>query len=355
MVQQLDKVDVVTVGVGWTGGIIAAELAKAGYNVVGLERGAEQKTEDFLQTKDELRFDSRYELLQNLSNETVTFRNTPDMTALPMREYGAFQLGTGLGGDGVHWSGVTWRFLPYDFEIQSQTVEKYGEDKIPEDMALQDWGITYEELEPYYDTFEKTAGISGEENPFGGFRSDDYPTPPMKETPALRLFKETTTEMGYQPFMAPSANPSETYTNPDGKRINQCQYCSYCSRYGCDFGAKSDPIVTVIPTALETNNFELRTYSNVTEVLHEDGVATGVRYTDLTTGVEYEQPADVVVLTSYVLNNARLLLQSELGQPYDPETQTGSVGKNYCYQLEFSGQGFFEKQYNMHMGAGDGH
>lgn len=149
MVQQLDKVDVVTVGVGWTGGIIAAELAKAGYNVVGLERGAEQKTEDFLQTKDELRFDSRYELLQNLSNETVTFRNTPDMTALPMREYGAFQLGTGLGGAGVHWSGVTWRFLPYDFEIQSQTVEKYGEDKIPEDMHsktgalhMKNWSLT---------------------------------------------------------------------------------------------------------------------------------------------------------------------------------------------------------------------
>lgn len=352
MVQRLEKADVVTVGVGWTGGIIASELAKAGYKVVGLERGAEQKTEDFLQTKDELRFDSRYDLLQNLSKETLTFRNTPDMTALPMREYGAFHLGTGLGGAGVHWSGVTWRFLPYDFEIRSQTIEKYGEGKIPDDMSLQDWGITYEELEPYYDRFEKTAGISGEENPYGGFRSDDYPTPPMKTTPALRLFKNATEELGYQPFMAPSANLSEQYTNPDGKTIYQCQFCSFCSRYGCDFGAKSDPIVTVIPTAQETGNFELRTSANVTEIIHEDGVATGVRFIDLTTGMEYEQPADVVVLTSYVLNNVRLLLQSELGQPYDPENQTGTIGKNYCYQVQFNGQGFFEKKYNMHMGAG---
>lgn len=352
MVEKLEKVDVVTVGVGWTGGIIAAELAKAGYQVVGLERGAEQTREDFLHTKDELRFDHRYELLQDLSKETITFRNNPDMTALPMREYGAFHLGTGVGGAGVHWSGVTWRFLPYDFEIRSQTIERYGEEKIPDDMPLQDWGITYEELEPYYDRFEKTAGISGEENPYGGFRSSPYPTPPMKTTPALRLFRDTTKKMGYKPFMAPSANLSETYTNPDGKTINQCQYCSFCSRYGCDFGAKADPIITVIPTAQETGNFELRAHANVTEVIHQNGIATGVRYIDLTTGKEYEQPAEVVVLTSYVLNNVRLLLQSGLGKPYDPETETGVIGKNYCYQIEFKGQGFFDQKFNMHMGAG---
>lgn len=352
MAEELDKVDIVTVGVGWTGGIIASELTKAGHNVVGLERGAHQNQQDFLQTKDELRFDSRYELLQNLSKETLTFRNTPDMTALPMREFGAFHLGTNLGGSGVHWSGVTWRFLPYDFEIYSETIDKYGEGKIPDDMPLQDWGITYEELEPYYDKFEQTAGISGEENPFGGFRSNPYPTPPMKTTPALRLFRDTTEDMGYQPFMAPSANLSENYTNPDGQTVNQCQFCSFCSRYGCDFGAKSDPINTVIPTAMDTGNFDLRTHCNVIEILHEDDEVTGVRYVDLNTGREYDQPADVVVLTSYVLNNVRLLLQSELGEPYDPEEETGVIGKNYCYQVEFDGHAFFDKEYNMQMGAG---
>ena len=42
MVTKLPKVDVVTTGMGWTGGIVAAELTKAGYHVVGLERGVER-------------------------------------------------------------------------------------------------------------------------------------------------------------------------------------------------------------------------------------------------------------------------------------------------------------------------
>src|SRR5699024_6952468 len=123
------------------------------------------------------------------------------------------------------------------------------------------------------------------------------------------------------------------------------------------FGAKSDPIITVIPTAQETGNFELRTYANVTRILYEDGIATGVLYTDLRTGKEYEQPADVVAMTSYTFNNVRLLLLSEIGTPYDPETGEGVIGKNFCDHHVADGasnaQGFFDdKKFNLHMGAG---
>lgn len=101
-------------------------------------------------------------------------------------------LGTGLGGSGVHWNGQTFRFLPYDFEIRSKTIERYGEKKIPDGMTIQDWGITYDQLEPYFDKFERMAGISGEENPLGGKRSQPYPTPPMKMTPSIKMFQEAT-------------------------------------------------------------------------------------------------------------------------------------------------------------------
>src|SRR5690625_5444722 len=107
----------------------------------------------------------------------------------------------------------------------------------------------------------------------------------------------------------PSANLSEQYENPDGETIQACQYCGFCERFGCEYGAKSTPNVTVIPTAEKTGNFELRTESNVVEILHENGKARGVIYVDVKTGEEFEQPADVVVLTSYTLNNTRLLLQ----------------------------------------------
>ena len=39
--------------------------------------------------------------------------------------------------------------------------ERYGKSFIPADMTIQDWGITYDELEPYYDRFEYTAAVSG--------------------------------------------------------------------------------------------------------------------------------------------------------------------------------------------------
>ncbi|WP_213424015.1 GMC family oxidoreductase [Bhargavaea massiliensis] len=353
MATTLDKVDVVTVGAGWTGGIIAAEAAKAGLKVVSIERGRERGTEDYLRVHDEYRYAIRYELMQDLSKETVTFRNRRDQRALPMRTMGSFLLGEGLGGAGTHWNGHTWRFLPYDFEIKTMTEKKYGANKLGKEYQLQDWGITYDELEPYFDKFEYTAGISGDDkNPFAGKRSNPYPTPPMKKTPILEKFEKATSDLGYTPFMLPSANLSEAYTNPDGQTINACMYCGFCERFGCEYGAKTSPEITVIPTAKETGNFEVRFHSNVVEILHEGGKATGVRYINWMSGEEFIQPAETVVLTSYVMNNAKLLMVSDIGEMYDPETGRGTLGKNYCYQILPGATGFFDEQFNTFMGAG---
>ena len=353
MATTLDKVDVVTVGVGWTGGIIAAECAKEGLKVMGLERGKERSTEDYSMVHDEYRYAIRYELMQDLSKETITFRNSRNQKALPMRQLGSFLLGEGLGGAGTHWNGQTWRFLPYDFEIKSMTDAKYGANKLPAEYTLQDWGITYDELEPYFDKFEKTAGISGEDkNPFWGKRSSDYPTPAMKKTPLLSKFETATSNLGYTPFRMPSANLSEAYENPDGQQIGACQYCGFCERFGCEYGAKTSPEITVVPAARETGNYDIRFNSNVVEVMKEGDRVTGVRFIDTVTFEEFIQPAEVVVLTSYVMNNAKLLMVSEIGQMYDPETGQGSLGKNYAYQILPGASGFFEDQMNVFMGAG---
>src|SRR5690625_5928655 len=86
------------------------------------------------------------------------------------------------------------------------------------------------------------AGISGGETPLRGERSDDFPTPEMPSTPALDLFKDATKNMGLNPFQGPSANGSEPYENPDGKRMNASQLNGFCERFGCEYGAKSSPI-----------------------------------------------------------------------------------------------------------------
>ncbi|MCL1703076.1 GMC family oxidoreductase [Lysinibacillus sp. Bpr_S20] len=353
MAKTLPSVDVVTVGVGWTGGIVAAECSKAGLKVVGLERGQKRGTEDYMTIHDEYRYAIRYDIMQNLSKETVSFRNNRNMKALPMRQLGSFLLGEGLGGSGTHWNGMTYRFLPYDFQIKTLTDKRYGPKKLGPDYLLQDWGLTYDELEPYFDKFEKTAGISGDDkNPFSGKRSNPYPTGPMKMTPMLAQFEQAAKKLKLSPYMVPSANLSEVYKNPDGETINACQYCGFCERFGCEYGAKSSAEVTVVPTALKTNNFDLRYNSNVVEILKNGNKVTGVRYIDTISGEEFIQPANAVVLTSYVFNNAKLLMVSNIGERYDPATGKGTLGRNYCYQILPGAAGFFDEQYNTFMGAG---
>ena len=144
---KLKPVDVVTVGVGLTATILAKELADAGLKVVGLERGAFRDTNpDFMlpNIHDELKYARRHELMQDLSRETLTFRNTMNETALPMRRLGSFLPGEGVGGAAVHWNGVTWRFLPWDFETRSRTIARYGKNFMAEDCTSQDWGVTYD-------------------------------------------------------------------------------------------------------------------------------------------------------------------------------------------------------------------
>jgi gluconate 2-dehydrogenase alpha chain len=357
MVTTLDKVDVVTVGVGWTGGIIAAEATKAGLSVMGLERGKKRGTEDYQHIHDELKYAVRYELMQDIAKETMTFRNSREQDALPMRQQGSFLLGENLGGAGTHWNGQTWRFLPYDFEVKSMTEERYGSDKLQEDDGYrwEDWGITYDELEPYFNTFEQTAGVSGEDNPLGGDRSESYPTPPMLKSRSLRMFEEAATNMELHPIMMPSANLSQQYENPDGETINACQYCAFCERFACEYDAKATPEVTVIKTAQKSDLFQLRVGANVVEIItdeDDDSKVSGVKFVDVMTGEEFIQPADIVALTSYIFNNYKLLAVSDIGEQYDPETEEGTLGRNYCYQIFGGATGFFDEQFNTFMGAG---
>lgn len=356
MVKRLNKVDVVVVGSGWAGGVASAELAKAGYKVVTLERGRNQTRSDFIGVKDELRYTNRYEMMEKLTSDTITSRVSINDVALPVRTRQEVNSGTDLGGGSVHWAGSVYRYRPYDFEIRSKTIERYGEKKIPEGMTIQDWGITYDEMEKYYAKWEQTAGISGEPDPLGDKRSIEYPNPPMKASPAVQLFKDTTKKMGLHPYQMASGNMSQNYTNPDGETLGQCMFCAFCTMYGCDFSAKADPIATVLPTAQKTGNCEIRTHALVRRVIHSNGKATGVLYTDTRSGEEFEQPADVVVLAAFTFTNNRLLMLSEIGEQYNPETRKGVIGRNYNGQFNstfLGARGFFEdKKFNLYMGAG---
>jgi gluconate 2-dehydrogenase alpha chain len=369
MATKLKEADVVLVGLGWTGGILAKELTQAGLKVVALERGGMRSTKDDFYVpaiRDELRFSVRNDLCQNVARDTLTIRNNPKQEALPMRRLGSFLPAEGLGGAGVHWNGHTWRWTDMEFKVRTLYEERYGKSFIPEDMTIQDWGITYAEIEPYYDRFERTAGVSGKAgnllgkiqpggNPFEGPRSREYPLPPLNRSLAADFFEAAAKDAGYHPFPRPTANASRAYTNPDGAHLGACQYCGYCERFGCEANAKGSPHITVIPIAMRNPNFELRTHAWVTKVIQDKSAkrVTGVLYTNVNTGEEFEQPAGMVALCAYAINNVHLMLLSGIGEPYDPVTQKGVIGKNYCYQTGAGATLFFEgRQFNPFMSTG---
>ena len=351
MARKLPSKDVVIIGLGWTGSILAYELAKAGLDVVAIERGPWRDTAtDFppAYAQDELRYAIRLDLFLRPEQETLTFRNNASQTALPMRNFSSFLPGNGVGGAGVHWNGQTWRFLPTDFHLRSHLEERYGKAFLPDDMTIQDWPLSYDELEPCYDRFEKLCGTSGKAgnvrgqkqaggNPFEGWRSSEYPTPPLKQPYGSTLFAEAARMTGHTPFPQPASNLSEAYVNPLGMKLGQCTYCGFCERFGCGNYSKASPQTCILPALLRLPNFTARTESEVTKInLDSAGKrATGVTFVD-TSNEEWEQPAEIVLVCAYALFNVRLMLLSGIGRPYDAQTGQGVVGRNYAYQTTSS-------------------
>lgn len=362
MATRLKEVDAVLIGVGLVGSMVGRELTRAGLNVVGLERGEPRFTVPDFQgphMHDELRYSIRKALMQDNTKEPVTFRNHANQEALPVRRWESFLPGTGLGGAAVHWNGQTYRFQDSDLRQKTLTDQRYGKNFMAPDLLVQDWGVSATDLEPYFDRFEYLMGISGKAgnlngqkiaggNPFEDARSRDYPTPPMKEPFGSALFRKASAELGYHPFPQPSANLSQTYTNPEGLTMNTCMFCGFCERYGCEHYAKSSPQTVLLPVLLKDPRFELRTQCQVQRInLDSTGKrATGVTYIDAA-GREFEQPAKLVILGSFALNNVRMMLLSRLGTPYDPQTGKGVVGRNYAYQTMSAAQVFFNENINI--------
>ena len=366
-----NKVDAVIVGMGWTGAIMAKELTDAGLNVVVLERGPDRDTQtDFAYPRvvDELEGSIHRKYLQSLAQETVTIRHGISDTAVPYRQMGSFKPGTGVGGAGSHWSGCHFRALPEDFKVRSNLEQRYGKSFIPANMTVQDFPVTYEELEPHFDHFEYVCGTSGKAgvingkyieggNPFEGSRTRDYALGPNPNYLGAELFYKAAREMGYNPYPIPASNASAPYINPYGCQMGPCNACGFCSDYGCLNYSKASPNISILPVLRGRENFELRTHAQVLKVnlTADKKQATGVTYLDAQ-GRETEQPADLVLLCAFSLFNVHMMLVSGIGTPYDPVSKTGNVGNNYSYQNLNRVSLFFDEsvQANGFIGIGGG-
>lgn len=183
------------------------------------------------------------------------------------------------------------------------TDERYGKNKLGKEYILQDYPLTYDEMEPYYTAFEMALGVAGEPGYFGRQAFQAVCHASSGENARFVQVRDGGEADGCHPYMIPAAIASEPI-HADGVTHNPCMYCGFCERFGCEYDAKAEPNNTFIPVAEKTGNCEIRCNANVVEILKKGNKVTGVRYIDTLTLEEFIQPADVVVLSSYVMNNA---------------------------------------------------
>jgi gluconate 2-dehydrogenase alpha chain len=324
-----EKTDVVIVGMGAVGGVMAAELGKAGLKVIGLERGPRLKTADF--QLDELRYFQRKDLRPSPKTQPVTWRpnaNAPAMR-LPQMDYG-----NQAGGGTVHYGAVSWRLHEDDFRARSHTIERYGVSAIPQDSSLADWPLSYAELERFYDQTEYDIGVSGKAgnlqgrkidggNPFEAPRQREYPLPPLTKDQPSVLFEAGAKKLGHHPFSTPHAILSQPY-----KGRPACTYCTYCQAFGCYIGAKSSILVSKLPEADATGNFTLKTGAMCYRINSKGKRVTGVSYYG-PDGSENTIEAEIVVLGTFIYDNTRLLLLSKTDAfPNGLANSSGHVGKH---------------------------
>ena len=332
----MNRVNAVVVGAGAAGGIVAKELAVAGLSVVLLERGKWYTAYDC--RKDDLR-NQRTTVLGNAfgpeddGNPRVWLdaKGVPH-TVLPSE--GSYQNNAAcVGGGTLSYGAQAWRYLPQDFRMRST----YG---APTGSSLEDWPISYDDLEPFYEKAEYEIGISGDYSgtPFHGRRRHPLPMPPLPPGREFAILEPAARRLGLHPFHIPMARNSVPY---NGR--GPCMRCRWCVGFACEVDAKNGSQNTVIPIALNTGNCELRTECMAKEILTDDrGQARGVSYFDVQ-GHLQQQLSDIVVVSGCATESARLLLNSKsrlfpagLGNRHD------QVGRNLQGHHYTGAVGYFD-------------
>ena len=298
------RVNAVVVGAGAGGGIVAKELAEAGLSVVFLERGDWPRYDRH--NDDEL-VSQRTPVLGNpYGPDDARYRrvveNPDGSPSIVLPSEGAYSNNAGcVGGGTVSYGAMAWRYMPQDFRMRST----YG---AVEGSTLEDWPVSYEDLEPYYEKAEYEVGVAGDysDNPFGGPRKKPFPMPAFPYNKEGKRVVEATRRMGLHPFPIPMLRNSVPYNGRPA-----CIHMRSCVGFACPVDAKSGSQNTVIPRALATGNCEVRTGCVVAEVRVDDrGRARGVRYFD-SEGRGWEQESDLVIVSASATETARLLLNSK--------------------------------------------
>lgn len=317
--------DVCIIGSGAGGSPVAYELSRAGFKVTLLEKGPWLKTSDF--TKDEMvvtRKDLYIPDLKDESHQIVSKNSDGEWITKNTSDTGNdFWNGSAVGGSSNFMSGYFHRMKPQDFKLKST----YG---TIEGANIEDWPITYEDLEPYYDRVEKIVGVSGKVkiHPHLEPRSSaDFPFPPLATNYISELIDAAADELKISTFGTPRA----ILSLPKEHR-KSCYYSNFCGSYGCSSGAKGSGRAALLEPALETNNLTIIPFAKVYHLkTNGQGKVIKALYYD-ESGQKKEIEARIFVVAAQATETSRLLLMSKNEEfPNGLANNQGQVGKNLIF------------------------
>jgi gluconate 2-dehydrogenase alpha chain len=340
-------IDVILIGMGGVGGVIAQRLTEAGLVVMALEAGPWRRPAHFLPDELGLGFYARAGLGDKFNRESPTWRTS--LTS-PTREavFGYGRMVNGVGGSLTHYGAWMRRFHPHHFAMRSYAESRWGSAAIPSDSTLADWPVRYEELEPYYTEMEYHIGVAGDgdENPFVP-RSKPFPLPPLRDSRLTHHFRQAAQAQGLHPYTVPAGQNSQTFAGRP-----PMPYHPWGVGFGSLHSERWDPTYDCIPQALATGRLDLRTLCRVTRIVCDHtGHVSGVEYLNPNNEI-IMQHARTIILCAYTWENIRLMsLSGDNRHPNGLGNQYGQLGRHFMVKTSTVIAAEFEGEvWNRHTG-----
>ena len=305
-----ETVDILVIGAGASGAAATAWLSEAGFNVKCLEQGYWQDPSKYASAST----DYEFEMLTNWSIDPNKRQLDVDYPVNDSNSPVTPVMFNGVGGSTILWSAHTPRFHPSDFRVKTL------------DGVADDWPITYEDLEEYYDLNDVVMGCSG--------INGDPANPPRspRQMPPLPLGRDGMKLISGFEKLGWHWWPSDSYINSQryGEGRDACNFCGH-NHMGCFQRAKSSTDLNYWPRALR-NGASIETGARVRRVTTDaSGRVTGADFVD-SKGNERYQSARAVIMAANGIGTPRLLLNSASdSHPDGLANSSGLVGKNLMF------------------------
>ena len=338
--------DAVVVGSGASGGWVAKELCEQGMMVLLLEAGPPRlPTRDFTEHvwpyQVKFRgFSNQQALLENQPVQRLCFacdefshqffvNDHENPYTFPPDKPFMWIRGRQVGGRTFCWGRESYRYSDYEFKATSR--DGYGED----------WPISYQDLEPYYDKVESYIGVSGSHEGLESMPDGKFLPPMRLSCGGVRAREVIGKKFGMVVMPDRVANLTVAHNGRPA-----CHYCDECQR-GCHTASYFNSPSVTLPAAARTGRLSLVSDAVVSHVvMNAQGKAEGVYYVDRTTHTHREARAKVVVLAASALESTRILLNSRSSRfPSGLGDSTGQLGHYLMDHFTLEGAGGFMPQF----------